>query len=115
MGFLDLGKVNDELDQLATAIQGDQQRLASADRQLAKQMLVLMVRSIAKPSFTFPVAQYPTTKLTGEKLFPVVWDTVEALELNGIHVVSITSDGASPNRKFYHMCAESGMVSDVPC
>ncbi len=66
------GKVNDEIEQLATAIQGDQQRLTNTDRQVAKQMLVLMVRSIAKPSFTFPVAQYPTTKLTGEKLFPVV-------------------------------------------
>ena len=64
-------------------------------------MFVVMLRAIKKPSFTFPIAQYPSANL-------IVWDTIEALELNDIHVVSITSDGASSNRNF---SAEKG---DIP-
>ena len=58
VGFVDLGKVNEELDRLAVSFnEGEQQ---SSEPHLAKQMLVLMVRTIFKPSFTFPVSQYPT-------------------------------------------------------
>ncbi len=81
---------------------------------LAKQMLVLMVRTIFKPSFTFPLSQYPTENLTAVKLYPVIWETIEALELNGIAVVSFTSDGYSANRKFYNLCAKQGLKTDVP-
>ena len=60
-----------------------------------------MVRAIFKPSFTFPIAQYPTSSLTAEELYPLVWNAVEALELNEIEVISITCDGLSANRKFF--------------
>ena len=62
---------------------------------------VVMLRAIKKPSFTFPIANYPSAKLTGCSLYAVVWDTIETLELNDVHVVSVTSDGASSNRNFY--------------
>ena len=42
--------------------------------------------------------------MTGEKIFPLVWEVIEALELYGIPVVSLTSDGAKPNRRFYRTC-----------
>ena len=64
-------------------------------------MLVIMVRAIFKPSFTFPIAQYPTSSLTAEELYPLVWNAVEALELNEIEVISITCDGLSANHKFF--------------
>ena len=35
---------------------------------------------------------------TGEKIFPIVWEVTEALELYDIEVVSLTSDGGKPNR-----------------
>ena len=73
-------------------------------RVLLLHMLVIMVRTVSKPSFSFPVSQYPTNGLKGEKLFPIIWETIEALELNALHVLSITSDGASANRKFYRLC-----------
>ena len=66
-------------------------------------MLVIMARAIFKPSFTFPIAQYPTSSLTAEELYPLVWNVVEALELNEIDVTFITCDGLSANRKFFHI------------
>ena len=39
-----------------------------------------------------------------EKIFPVAWDVIEALELYDIPTVSLTSDGASANRRFYKLC-----------
>ena len=39
---------------------------------------------------------------TGEKkIFPIVWQTTETLEFFDVEVVSITSDGGKPNRRFY--------------
>ena len=45
--------------------------------------------------------------LIGEKSFPLVWEpfeVIEALETFDIPVVSLTSDDARPNRRFYYMC-----------
>ena len=39
----------------------------------------------------------------GEMIFPLAWKAIETLELYDIPAVSITSDGAKPNRKFYRM------------
>ena len=47
-----------------------------------------------------------TCTFVGEKLFPVVWDVVQSLELYDIQVVSLSSDGAKPNRRFYGLCQE---------
>ncbi len=40
----------------------------------------------------------------GEKIFPIVWEVIKSLELYGILVTSLTSEGAKPNRRFYHLC-----------
>ena len=77
--------------------------------ELDTHMLVVMVRVIARPSFSFPIAQFPTTNLTGNEFYPIIWGTIEALELNNLQVVSITSDGASFNRKLYRMSATKGL------
>ena len=42
----------------------------------------------------------------GEKIFPLVWEVVAALEMYDIPVVSLTSDGAKPNRRFYKLCQQ---------
>ena len=108
VGFVDLGSVNEEIEQLASSLEDDNTLPVC---ELAKHMLVIMVRTVSKPSFSFPVSQYPTNGLKGEKLFPIIWETIEALELNALHVLSITSDGASANRKFYRLCAEKEACS----
>ena len=94
------------LDQLAVSFNEGEQQSSEP-----KQMLVLMVWTIFKP---FPVSQYPTENLTAVKLYPVVWETIEALELKGIKVVPITSDGHSTNCNFYNLCVEQGLETDVP-
>ena len=79
VGFTDLGEVNEDLDNLAATLMCE----SPVVPKLAEQMLVFMVRPLLKPSYTFPVAQYPSTALTGEKLYPLVWNVVETLELYG--------------------------------
>ena len=91
VGFVDLGSVNEEIEHLATSLEDDK---TLPVYELAKQMLVMMVRTVSKPSFSFPVLQYPTNGLKGEKLFPIIWESIEALELNGLRVLSVTSDRA---------------------
>ena len=34
----------------------------------------------------------------------MVWEVIQSLEMYNIPVVSLTSDGAKPNRRFYRMC-----------
>ena len=41
---------------------------------------------------------------TGENIFPLIWEVIEALELHEIPVVSLTSDGAKSNRRVYNLC-----------
>lgn len=109
IGFVNLGDVNDEITEFEASCKHDIS-LKKASPILATHMFVVMLRAIKKPSFTFPIAQYPSANLTGSSMYPIVWDTIEALELNDIHVVSITSDGASSNRNFYVLSAEKGEI-----
>ena len=69
---------------------------------VAKQMLVFMVRGIFA-SVDFPYAQYTTRGISGDQLYPVVWEVVKHLECAGLQVHALTCDKASPNRKFYRM------------
>ena len=79
-------------------------------------MFVVMLHAIKKPSFTFHIAQYPSANLTGSSLYPIVLDTIEALERNDIHVhvVSITCDAASSNHNFYILINLSAEKGDIP-
>lgn len=101
VGFCNLGQVNEDLERLSESLCTDS---VHATPKLADHVLQFMVRHILKPSTFFPVAMFPCTSLSGEKLYPMVYDVVEALELEGFPVVSITSDGNSPNRRFYRIC-----------
>lgn len=106
VGFTELSEVTEELRSLGCELQSESGTEAQ-ERQLADHMLVVRARSIFKPSFTFPVAQYPTCSLTGEDLYPLLWNVVEALELNEIEVNFITCDGLSANRKFFRISQDN--------
>ena len=101
VGFCNFGQVNEDLERLSESLCTDS---VHATPKLADHVLQFMVRHILKPSTFFPVAMFPCTSLSGEKLYPMVYDVIEALELEGFTVVSITSDGNSPNRRFYRIC-----------
>ena len=49
-------------------------------------------------------------------IFPAAWEVIEALELFEIPVVFLVSDGAKPNRRFYHLCQRQGrqVAAKVP-
>ena len=49
----------------------------------------------------------------GEQIFPLAWEVVEVLEMYDCPVVSLTSNGAKPNRRFYKLCQEKSQ-SSVP-
>lgn len=110
VGFSDLGTVNSDLEKLRSVLTSNQPMKTKGE--IADHMLAFMVRPAFKPSLSFTVASYPCSDLTGHKLYPTVWEVVESLELNGLPVVSVTSDGASQNRHFYKLCRSADL--DLP-
>lgn len=98
IGFSDLGGVIQQLD--------DFERNLSADlpqsRPLAKTMFVMMVMAVFS-NITIPYAQFPIASAKAENIFPLLWRVIGNLELNGLHVLGVTGDGASVNRKLFRM------------
>ena len=81
---------------------------------LATHALVFLARAVFKFFFQYPfhtisvLASYlhfrsNSIAAVDEKMFPLVWDTVEALEMYDIPVVSLTSDRAKPNRRLFRI------------
>ena len=48
--------------------------------------------------------------VTGDTLFPIVWETVHVVESTGLKAIGITADGGSPNRKFFQMHKSEGKI-----
>ena len=46
---------------------------------------------------------FATTGATADELYPIVWEAIKRIELLGLEVMSITCNGASPNKKFFNM------------
>ena len=51
----------------------------------------------------FPYAQFTCKSLTGDELYPIVWEAIQQLELCGFKVLAKICDGAANNRRFIHM------------
>ena len=97
VGYTALGDINDELDAIEKRCENLQQQ-----PDIAKHVLVIMVRGILF-KLDFPLAHFAVSSLTGEQLFPIVWEGVKIIESLGLKVLCITADGASPNQKFFKM------------
>lgn len=83
------------------------------DPQLAKSMLVLIVRGLFV-HLNFPYAQFACHTLTGKLLVDPVWETISRLERQGIRVMALTCDGASANRCLWKMHSqELGFIYKV--
>ena len=91
------------MEALQSSLSGGDNISDQRNHKLAESMLVLMARLLRRPSFSFPVAQYPTSSLSGDKLYPIVWDVIEALELNDLQVFCVSCDGLSANRRFFRI------------
>ena len=95
-GFSTLGDINDELSALA-----NQGQNKSEMPEIGKHMLVIMIRGCFS-SLIF-LWHFATGDLTGEQIFPIVWEGVLLVESIGLKVICITADGSSHNRKFSKM------------
>jgi len=73
-------------------------------------MFVMMVRGVFY-KINFPFAQFPLLSANAEDIFPLVWKAIGRLELNGLHVLGITADGASVNWKVFHMHGEGNKLT----
>ena len=104
IGFTNLGYINNQLSELEWTEKGLQPTLAT-------NMLVFMVRGLFL-NLEYPYAQFPCTSLSGEELFPIVWQCIERLEACGFKVIAVTADGASCNRKFFRMHQSSDNDAD---
>lgn len=91
VGYVDLGDIDTNYATLQTV------------DELATHILVFMVRSIVNP-LKFTLANFATTGITSEQIYPIFWKAVGICELQcNLKVIAATCDGASPNRKFFKM------------
>ena len=76
IGFTNLGDVNQEIAAIATS---------NKDLPVATHVLTFMIRGIFNNK-EFTVAHYPTSGLSGEKLYSIVWSVIKALEVTNFKV-----------------------------
>lgn len=95
IGFVDLG---DPVDVNFNCFK-DQNELASYT-------LVFYLRGLSK-NLKFSLGHFATNGISAYQLFPIFWEAVTILELScNLWVIAATSDGASPNRRFFRLIAE---------
>ena len=99
VGFVALDNVSDHILEFERLCQSDG-TVQKPD--LASHMLVLLVQGIFT-GLKFPLAQFPTTGAPSHQLYPIVTEAVMRLEIMRFKVISLTSDGSSPNRKLYRL------------
>ena len=107
IGFVNLGEVNDQLSKFDGEASNDTKQ---SNGEIATHILTIMVRGIFF-RLRFPYAHFPTTGITGDFIFLIVWEAIERLERLGFKVLVITADGASANRKFFRMHHDGGKDS----
>ena len=66
---------------------------------IANHVLTIMVRGLLI-ELEFPYAHFGTEGVTADFLYPIVWEAIWLLEADGVKVLCITADGASPNKVF---------------
>ena len=94
IGFTDLG---DPTINYATLEKQDE---------LASHVLVFLIRGLTT-NLKFSFAYFATNGITSVQIMPLFWEGVFILEKTcKLWVIATTSDGASPNRKFYRMHKE---------
>ena len=97
-GFIRLGTINDHLLNLENALNDDASHLP----QPANSLLTFMVREVFV-DLHFPYAQFPCKNLSGDLLYPLVWEAVRHLESCGFKVLATICDGTSSKLHFIHM------------
>jgi len=96
IGYVHLDRVSNEMQHLHNVVEG-------AAKKLAQSLLVVMVRGITT-NLKYPIAVYATTTATSTSLYNIIYECIECLEIvAGLKVLYICCDGATSNRRFFHM------------
>ena len=70
---------------------------------IATHALAFLVRGVCT-DLQFGLAHFATTGITAAQLMPLFWEAVCILETTcNLWVIAATSDGASPNTRFYRL------------
>ena len=106
IGYQNLGDINNHLLKFEAILSGE----TSPAKPIAKTMLVIMVRGLFS-KLNFPYAQFSCANITGDLLVDPVWETISRLERQGIRVLALTCDGASPNRRLWKLHGTKGEIT----
>lgn len=111
VGFVNLGEINNTLNTFEQRCKDGEQPIIN-EGAIATHMLVFMIRGLFT-SLEVPFAQFPTNGVTGDELFPIVWEAIRNIEECGLKVMVVTTDGASPNCKFFKMHQASKSPGEI--
>lgn len=96
VGFVELDKPGNELLNIGHVLQDTKPKLATT-------ILVVMIRGLSS-NLRYPLACFATNGIMADLLYPIIWETVEILEVDCMLVfLYVTCDGASPNRRFFNL------------
>ena len=103
VGFCNLGSVNSEM---ALFITGENSRVPQS---LLHICLSSWHDQCSSHHCHLQLQYIQVLALLVKKLFPVVWAVIETLMINFLPVIAVTSDGGSPNWRFYKLCKDRGI------
>ena len=87
---MELGDINEELNEFDRAINGVNQ-----EKKLASHVLCVMARRLFK-HINYPLGYFSSCGFDSAQLFPVLWHATGILEMAVFKVDAMVSDGASP-------------------
>ena len=97
VGYTELGNINDELRLFESKVKSEEYR-----QDFATHVIVYMVRGIFT-NLVYPFGFFASLGFTAAQLFPCTMEAISIIESIGLKVRVLTSDGATPNRKFFDM------------
>ena len=102
-----MGEINDEIEKFSKAMESqaatEKQSLEpGSDRNIAKYVILFMVRSIFS-NLQYAFSHFASEGLDSDQFLPCALEATRILESIGLYVRAITADGASPNRKYSYL------------
>lgn len=95
-GLVDVTENHNLLDDLAHKVTN------SEKPPLASHILQLMLRGVTS-KIRIAFAHFPTKGASAAELNSIIWEAIRRLETSGFRIIAVVGDGASTNRKFFHL------------
>ena len=97
VGYTKLGNINDEPRLFESKVKSEEYH-----QDFATHVIACMVRGIFT-NLVYPFGFFASLGFTTAQLFPCTMEAISIIESIGLKVRVLTSDGATPNRKFFDM------------